>query len=313
MKTRLFDTSSLTDFTPRNICFAEQDADAAPGAGEAEPEIILEEDAPAGEDQAEDDVDELEIGPTKHRVPRPVKEAWNGLQKTVQTEKEAIAAEKKAVEAERVRYQENMRIGAAYMKEIGKIQAIDEQLAEYEKLKPEDWVAWAGQDQAAASKAQTAVAAMRMERDKLMRSVNEKEGEIKSRHDREQAEAAAKAEQEIAAKVKDWSPAKREQFVKLGTEFMPDAQQVDMLMKRFPGVAAALNEIAQFRAAKARAAEAAAKAKAEREAAAGEPEPITPARRTGGNTTSLADNVGTENWAKRFATQRAIHLKGRLR
>ena len=51
-------------------------------------ELVLEEETPA----EDDGLDELEIGPEKYKVAKPIKEAWNGLQKTVQSEKEALKA-----------------------------------------------------------------------------------------------------------------------------------------------------------------------------------------------------------------------------
>lgn len=315
MKTRLLETTALT-FTPRNVCFAEADAgdDGAPAGGgmahegEAE-ELVLDDDAPApNEGEADDDSDELEIGPQKYRVPKPVKEAWNGVQKSTQAEKEAVKAKERELEEAGKRYQENMRIASTYMKEVGRIQAIDEQLTEYEKLTPQDWMAWAEQDSAAANKAQIGLNALRSERDKLVRSVNEKEGTIKSQREREERESAEKAEREVAARIKDWSPAKKEALMKLATDSGVPAEIVNYAMRN-PVLVGFIDEVRQFREAKARAAA----VKQQQRADEPKPEPITRTRGTSGSSTSLGDNVSTENWAERFKKQRAVHIKARLR
>lgn len=313
---------TLTDFTPRNVCFMSEGdtftpdppaSGEAPAAPDAEPEVelLFEEDAPA-DAPADDDSDELEIGATKHKVPKAVKEAWNGIQKTTQAEREAIAAEKRANEDMAKRYQENMRVASSYMKEIGEIQHIDKQLQDYEKLTTADWMAWAEQDQAAASKAQIGLNALRAEKDRLIRSVNDKEGSIRAQQQREQQEAAERFEREVATRVKDWSPAKRESLVKLGTEFGVQPAHVQSLMMQFPGVASALDELATYRAARARAQKVAAEAKANA-GTQGKPEPVTRSRGNSGSSTSLSDAVGMDNWAERFKAQRAIHAKNRLR
>lgn len=321
MKTRLSDTTALIDFTPRNICFAEQDADDGAGGGGAAPadnddgiDVALDEEDPpaAGAEDADDDSDELEIGPTKHRVPKPVKEAWHGLQKSTQSEKEAIAAEKKAIAEEKARYQENMRVASTYVKEIGKIQAIDEQIAEYEKLTPADWMAWAAQDEKAANKAQIGYNALMAEKSKLIRSVQEKETTIRTQRDREQQEFIAKAERELATKIKDWSPQKRETLFKVANDYGYSADELKAVAHDFR-LYAVLEDAHKYREAKERARKAVADAKAEAAATAGKPEPVTRTRGTAGGTTSLADNVSTDNWAERFKKQRAVHLKTRMR
>lgn len=323
MKTRLFDTTALFDFLPRSVCFIEGNGDTfapePPAAGAPppgaetpeEPELVFEDDNPAPNEGDGDDLDDLEIGPAKHRVPKPVKEAWQGLQKTTQSEKEAVAAERKAIEADRARYQENMRVAATYMKEIGRIQTIDEQLAEYEKLTPADWMAWAEQDREAAAKAQIGLGALRAERDKLLRSVNEKEGKIKADREREKTEAAAKAERELATKFKDWSPQKKESLLKVGSDFGYTAEELQMV-SHDPRLYAVFDEVRQFREAKARAKKVTEEAKAAA-AASGKPEPVHRTRGTAGSATSLGDNVSMENWAERFTKQRSVHMKSRLR
>lgn len=310
MRTRPFVSSALTEFTPRNICFAEQDADAAGGGGEQDngadgeaesdaPEFLFDEDDGGGERESDDDTDELEIGPQKYRVPKAVKEAWNGVQKSTQAEKEAIATAKREQEAREVKHQEQMRLAATYVKEIGKIQAIDEQIADYDKLTAADWLAWARQDAEAAQQAQIGYNAMKAEKQRLMDSVREKENTVKAQRDRELAEARERAEREIATRIKDWSPAKKESLLKVGNELGFSPQELQGVAHD-PRVMAMLDELAQARAAKARARKAAEETKAARIAEQGKPEPIARARGNTGSSNSLSDNVSMETFAKNF-------------
>lgn len=316
MKTRLFDTTALTEFNPRNICFAEQDADEAPAGGGSESEapeaeeaevLQFEDDEPAPK-EGDDDHDELEIGPQKYKVPKPVKEAWNGVQKSTQADKEAIAAEKKAVAEQKARYEENMRVAASYVKEIGKIESINEQIADYEKLTPADWMAWATQDAAAAQKAQLGYNALVQEKTKLLRSVQEKEEGIRAQREREEREFNEKAEREVAARVKDWSPAKKEALVKLASEGGVAPELINQAM-RIPAFVGFMDEVRQFREAKARAKKIAEEAKQKRAEEGGNPEPVTRTRGNTGSTNSLGDNVSMETFAKNFTKRLAA--KGR--
>lgn len=319
MKNRFFDTTSLTEFNPRNVCFAESDADdsvpaggGAPAPESAEEELVLDDDQPAAgaEGVEDDDTDELEIGPEKFKVPKKVKEAWNGVQKSTQTDKEALAAERKAVEERGKRYEENMRIASTYVKEIGKIQAIDEQIAEYEKLTPADWMAWAKQDDKAAAQAQLGYNALVAEKAKLLRSVQDKEQSIKTQREKEHAEFVAKSERELAAKIKDWSPQKRDALFKVANDYgfskedlMPIAHDARMY--------AVLEDASKYREAKARAKKVAEEAKAAAAASSGAPEPVRRARGNTGATTSLGDTVSMETFAKNFNRQRSVHFQNR--
>ena len=235
LKRKLAHEEILSEPYWKHICFSEQDDEVtgtekggSGGAGTAgaesegepaaEPDGDVDEAASDAETVA-DDEDDLEIGAEKYRVKKPIKEAWNGLQKTVQTSKEEHKAKLAEVEAQRKSNDETIRIAASYMKQIGKIQAINDQLEPYEKLTTAEWIAWSEQDADAAKKAQTAIFAMRMEKDKLAKEINDTENTIRSKAATDTATRKAQAERDLAAQIKDWSPAKKETLTKVAKEY----------------------------------------------------------------------------------------------
>lgn len=223
MKTRLLD--SLTEFTPRNMCFAEQDAETPAGGGgeEAEPELILDEDAPSDE-QPDEDAEEIEVGPNRFKLKKSdpaaqaVKEAWNGMQRTHTERSEKISAQEKTVQTREKEIEERVKVVQSFPREIAKVTQLQEQLESYQKV---DWAKlrmsgemvqvdgkevplaeyhW-GLFQNAQVQLQTAA------------------GDLKNKIEAEQAKRdGAMAQQktayhtEMAAKVKDWSPQKDQEL-----------------------------------------------------------------------------------------------------
>lgn len=113
MKVRLFDATSLTEFSPRNVCFAEADAGAdvpAPGGnvpgpvGGDEPELVIEPEDHHNDNHDEADLEEYEYDAgKKYRVPKALKEQAE-MGKDYRYKTGLTAAEKRAAEAERTRY-----------------------------------------------------------------------------------------------------------------------------------------------------------------------------------------------------------------
>lgn len=357
------DAISKSDFLYRilsgpilpHICFVEQDADDAAGGGgdddgaddapddaddsaedgaegDDSDDGAEDEDPDDGADAPDDDSDELEIGPEKLKVPKKVKEAWNGLQATIQKKGEETAAAKKAHEADQQRMQETMRIAATYVEDISaikvletQINAIQEDLKPYEDLTPAQWMEWAEREPDNARKAQLAVQALVMKRDGLRAQIGEKRSAVgakeadlrkradeeKAANDNKRAELQANAEREIAAKIKDWSPAKKDALGKLAGAFGFTPEEFAGVQYD-PRVMVILNELHARRAAadKARAAAAAGKVKD----LPPPPEPIAK-KGKGGSTAPLRldDKQSMASFAKNFARQRSQHKQTRPR
>lgn len=299
----------------RHICFAEADADQTAGAGGTPP-------PPEGEDLALDDgevveeTDELEIGPNKYKVPKPIKEAWSGLQKTTQADREALKADQTA-HAERVaRFTETEKVKEALIDGIADIKGIDKQLEPYLKLTPSEWVAWGQQDPEAARNADLAVSAMQRQRATIFAGLQAKAGELDAKNNQARTEQAAllqrrqaAAEQELAAKIQGWSPEKKAALVKVATDHGVSAEEIGPLAHDYR-VMSILEKAAKYDAAVARAAKV--KAEAAKAKVDAEP-PLEPAAliKSGTGTASSAprDSDDGATWLKRREAQLA--KKGR--
>lgn len=268
-----------------------------------EPEELVLDEAPETPEPTEDEFDELEIGPKKFKVEKPIKEAWSGLQKTVQAEKEALKAERAQVEAEKAKTATELKLQTALFEEIAELKNIDKQLAPYMKLTPSDWMAWADQEPEAARKAQIAVTALQNQRGMLVQSAQAKGQELEQQSRKTQAERMAAAERELASKIKDWSPAKKAEMTKLAEAAGYNADEIGYIMSDHRGISliekAAKYDQAVARAAAAR--EAAKKAEREQQA---EPEPTPRVRANSGGSSNIpTDKDPPDVWLKKRNAQ----------
>lgn len=271
-----------------------------PNPAPAPEELVLDDPAP---EPSDDGLEELEIGPEKYKVAKPIKEAWAGLQKTVQTEKEQIKTERAQIEAEKAKTAEYAKLQTALFDEIAELKGIDKQLAPYMKLTPSDWMAWADQDPEAARKAQIAVTALQNQRGQLVQSAQAKGQELDAQNRKTQAERMAAAEKEIAAKIKDWSPAKKEALTKYASDNGISPDELAPLASDWRTMAV-LEKAQKYDQAVARAAaarEAAAKQAKEQQ---GEPEPTPRVKANSGSSSNIpTDKDPPDVWLKKRNAQ----------
>lgn len=254
----------------------------------------------------EDGLEEVDIGDKKLRVPKEVKEAWNGMQSKTQTEREAVAKERAAVAERSARVEEDFKTRSAFFKEVSEVESIDRDLAPYLKLTPAEWIAWAEQDSAAASKAQVAVNAMQMKRGQLVQSINQKAQEQQSKTRETTAQQRDQAERELAAKIPGWSAAKKAEVASFAKTRGFSSEEFEGVATD-PRVISILAEVAEFQALKA-------KAKAAASKKPDEPPPEPSAKLpTAGNSgpTPLSDRQNMNDWTKQFLKDRAKHQNRR--
>lgn len=229
---------------------SESDAsDLTPDPDAALVEALQSESTP----ETNDDEAEIELGADKLKVPKKVKEAWDGIQATTQKEREAIRSEREAVAKERGAHAEQARLVAAFDGDRTTINTIDKQLEPYLKLTPADWAAWGAQDQDAALNAQSQINALQIERQKVFNGMQVKYNDMTTRQKAAEDERKANSERDLSVKIKDWSPAKKAALVKTAEAVGFQASEVEPFMADWR-IAAVFDELAQFRALKARAA-----------------------------------------------------------
>lgn len=276
------------------------------GAQVAEPteadelaEALAEPEPIEGDD---DDSAELEIGADKIRVPKAVKGAWDGLHKSVQAAKEEAKADKAAALADRQRANEFAQTVATVAKEVGKLQAIDDQLEPYLKLTAGEWAAWGSQEPERANQANLQIAALQRQRAELAGQIDFKVRDAQTKHTQATTEAQAAAERDIAATVKDWSPAKRATLEAAAVEYKGITKEVLAAAAHIPGVWQMIEDAATLRAARAKIA--ASKGKGAAPAVETQPQPRLQSR-GGGARDPFGDKASTDDFARAFLKKRA--------
>ncbi len=289
---------------PNNTFVPEKAGTPAPEAPEQEaPEIILEEDV-SRETPEDDGKDDLEIGPTKYRVEKPLKEAWNGLQNSTKADKEAL-------KAERAQFVETQRTFQAVINEVTELRGVDKQLEVYKDMTPQKWIELHRQSPESAAEHQINYNALIAQRAQLQGTLSQKVQAAQALEAKNLSDARAAAERELPLKIKDWSPAKKESLQSIGVDLGWGRDEIEAV-SHDPRVMAALNEIAEFRAAKARAKAAAEKAKGERADATPAPAPVAKVRGSGPTSTNLGDNQSMNSFANNFRKTMRAHKAGQI-
>lgn len=313
-----YKTDLLINLAPRipSLCFIESEMTpveppaevTAPVAGE-EPELDLGDDDTAPLTPEEKYF--LDIGSDKIEVDKRVKEYSDGLQRSAQEKSETVNKRLQELATQETQIAERARVFQSVQAQIVEIHGIDTQIAPYEKLTHQEWIAWGSQDAEAANRALTAVNALKFRRQQLTGIVESTIKETQAKEALAASTRAALADSAISAKFKDWSPAKRDSLVKTAVEYGFQAAELTDAYHD-PRVLSVVQDAMKYRAAVAKAAS---KAKggqqsvAEQIAAA--PAPGTAVRGNAGGkpTNDLSDKVtDSSQWAKNFS--KALRKRG---
>lgn len=197
--------SDVTDTTPQT---------------EPEAAEVSEEDTVAaaiaadeGNDTPAEDEDEIEYKGTKHRVPKPVKEAYAELQKASTHKMMEAAAERKRVEADRASFAETQKTFQVVIEEVSELRGIDKQLAAYQEMTPAKWLQLHRENPDAAAEHQLNYTALMTQRGQIAGSLNEKIQKAQESDRVSRETSSAEAKKAVASAIKDWSP-EREQSLK---------------------------------------------------------------------------------------------------
>lgn len=160
-------------------------------------------DAAPADDDEEEELEGVKLRGKKEALEKLKAERLMHADYTRKTQ--SAAEERKQAEAERAHYQQAARVQQAFAEEIGEIRSIDKTLAQYANV---NWQAWADQDPAAASKAHIAFTQLQAQRGQLLNAATQKDQQLRTIAERENAKRAADAEAVVMREIKDWSPAK---------------------------------------------------------------------------------------------------------
>lgn len=275
---------------------SEQDANQAPDPDDALVAALQSEAEP--EDNS--DEAEVELGSEKIKVPKKVKEFVDGIHAKTQTEREAIRADKEATAKERAAVAENARLVSAFHEERSEMQSIDKQLEPYLKFTREDWARFGAEDPEKTRQVQIDINALQLRRQQLGQSMQAKYDDMTTKERAAASERQANAERELAAKIKDWSPAKKAAVAKEAEGYGFQGTELEPFLSDYR-VVQALEDAAKYRALVKRASVPKTPTPEE------EPPPETTTIRTKANTggtPKLSDRMSPEAWQAEFLKQR---------
>jgi hypothetical protein len=195
------------------------DSDAADAAAEDHDQQAQQhddQDDSASQEQAEED-EEIEIGGKKVAMPKSIAaEIKAGTMRNADyTQKtQAVAEERKAVQAEREQARQEREQSQQYIKEVAKVHALDEQLAEFKKV---DWQALSDQDAGLAQKLHFQYQQLQQQRTEAEQAVTQKQQQNALAEQQATAKQIQEAEAYVQREIPGWTK-------ELGTELNTWAQ-----------------------------------------------------------------------------------------
>lgn len=264
-----------------------------------EPEVEVDENGDPIEAE-EDDSEDYEHDGKAYKVPKALKPLL--MKDADYTQKtQSLAAERKEVEEGRALVLQQATTHRAVMAEAAKVLSLNEQLAEYEKVSPEQWLAAQQQDPDKVSSARLAYQLLREERDRAIASLQTKERERLDIGQRETAKAVEQRDAVLARDIKGWT---KESLGKLADDPVVKAYGIskeEIAQSSDPRTIKVLHRLATLEKAQKKQATVASIEKAQA---------IVPAPRAAGGSApkpGLRDDLSVEEWNRRRNAQRAAN------
>lgn len=176
-----------------------------------------DQDDSASQEQAEED-EEIEIGGKKVAMPKSIAaEIKAGTMRNADyTQKtQAVAEERRAVEAERERVREEAQQQQQFIKEVAKVHALDDQLEQYKAL---DWMALSQEDPAGTQQLQIQYQALQQQRNEAAQAVTQKQNEHALNAERTLATQIQEAEAYVQREIPGWTPERGAQINKFASD-----------------------------------------------------------------------------------------------
>lgn len=176
-----------------------------------------DQDDSASQEQAEED-EEIEIGGKKVAMPKSIAaEIKAGTMRNADyTQKtQAVAEERRAVEAERERVREEAQQQQQFIKEVAKVHALDDQLEQYKAL---NWMALSQEDPAGTQQLQIQYQALQQQRNEAAQAVTQKQSEHALNAERTLATQIQEAEAYVQREIPGWTPERGAQINKFASD-----------------------------------------------------------------------------------------------
>jgi hypothetical protein len=174
------------------------------GAGDQAPEVDDD-----GNPIVSDETEELEWDGKKWVLPKDAATTLKPalLRQADYTQKtQALADERRAHETREAEFKTSMEVQRAHFQAATKIAALDDQLAPYAKLSPQEWMNLHASDPAAYEQHRVNYDFLKNQRDAVARDFSEKERARAENENRERGNQVQKVQAEIARLIPEWTP-----------------------------------------------------------------------------------------------------------
>jgi hypothetical protein len=168
-------------------------------------ETDLETEGEEGDESAQaepEETEEVEHEGKKYKIPKPLKGALL-MQADYTRKTQEVAEQRKQVEAERARFAEEQKLITESISEFGKVQALNDALAQYDKV---DWATLFQSNRQLYDQLRFNQDQAKLEREKAVTAL---QGKVQERNSKAQQETAKRLEEARAAvqrDIPDWSP-----------------------------------------------------------------------------------------------------------
>lgn len=154
------------------------------------------------------------------------KDFSENLYKDYQKKTNSVAEERRQIEAARAAIAEEFKFAQEYRSELGNLTAIENQLAEWSAITPEQWGQYADSDPTGAQKAWLQYQALQNKKAAVEKSFTEKQRALQAKQAEQQStqqqrvsEYIARGQQYLKEKIADWGEAKQKALVDAGKEY----------------------------------------------------------------------------------------------
>lgn len=185
----------------------------APADSEIDNDSDLADDQNDGGNDAEQDEeqDEIEVDGRKFALPKTVAEKLQAerlMQADYTRKTQAAAAERQALEAERTQFAQQKEVQQQFIKDMAKVEALNDQLAMYENV---DWQKLIAENPQDALMYQEQRRALEAERNKAAEAVTQKQNQFALDAQQSFAKQAQDADAYVQREIPGWSPERQTQ------------------------------------------------------------------------------------------------------
>lgn len=232
---------------------AEEEQEAAPVTEEEQPAAAETEEVeatPSDEDQAEPRKLKIKRGEEEIEIPEyeAIELAQKGYDYTKKTQ--ALADERKAVEeraqaiqAQEQYFQRQVQVQQALIKEVAKVEALNDQIAQYEQL---DWNTLSDTDPVQAQKLFIQYQQLTIKRQNAQEGLARQQGELQAAVDQRRQQMLAEGFKQLSRDIPDWNAEKAAAVRETGKSYGFSDQELSGVSD--PRMVRVLHDAAQFRA-----------------------------------------------------------------